>query len=316
MGDQHRFEIASSPHISSGRSNKTIMCLVILALMPNVIVSIYFFKWMALRLYATCCLGCVATEAIGCLIRHKKVTVADGSAVVTGLLLAMILPPSLPIWCALLGCAVAIALSKEIFGGLGQNIFNPALVGRAFLMAAFPAFLTSWTEPVTLEAVTRATPLALSKFEAMRTPMADLFIGNISGSLGETSALAIIIGGVFLLIKKVADWRIPTGFIGAVVIFGGLLNLANPSSFPGLDFQLFAGGLLLGALFMATDPVTSPITKKGRWIFGLGCGILVIIIRAWGGLPEGVMYSILLMNAVTPLINKYTRPRRFGLKRV
>ncbi|NQT46562.1 MAG: RnfABCDGE type electron transport complex subunit D [Candidatus Omnitrophica bacterium] len=314
MDDQDRFEIASSPHASSGRSNRAIMCFVILALMPNAIVSIYFFKWMALRLYAACCLGSVAAETIGCLIRRKKVTAGDGSAVVTGLLLAMVLPPSLPIWCALLGSIVAILLSKEIFGGLGQNIFNPALVGRAFLMASFPALLTSWTKPITLEAVTRATPLALSKFEAIRTPMADLFIGNISGSLGETSALAIIIGGLFLLIKRAADWRIPAGFIGVVILFGGLLNLANPSSFPGVDFQLFAGGLMLGAFFMATDPVTSPITKKGRWIFGLGCGTLVVIIRAWGGLPEGVMYSILLMNAITPLINRYTRPRRFGFK--
>ena len=210
---------------------------------------------------------------------------------------------------------VAIGLGKEIFGGLGYNIFNPALVGRAFLVAAFPASLASWTAPAAIEAATaattRATPLGLMKFEGVTTNLMDLFIGNVPGSLGETSALALIIGGIYLFARKYADWRIPFSYILTVSIFGGIMRALDPSM-PTVLFQILSGGLLIGAIFMATDPVTSPVTKLGRWIFGIGCGLFTIIIRMWSGLPEGVMYAILLMNCLTPIINKLTRPRRFG----
>jgi electron transport complex protein RnfD len=213
---------------------------------------------------------------------------------------------------AALGSVVAIGLGKQIFGGLGFNIFNPALLARAFLMAAFPALLTKWTHPITLNAVTGATPLGLMKFDKVVTPYMDMFLGNIPGSLGETSALAILIGAVYLFARGYADWRIPVGFLATALLLGGAFYLSDSTAYPAPLFHMFGGGMMIGALFMATDPVTTPVTKRGRWIFGIGCGLFVIIIRTWSGLPEGVMYSILLMNCLTPLLNRYTRPRRFG----
>lgn len=295
----------------SGLTTPRIMWGVVIALVPALAASAYFFRYLAVRLVLTCVLSSVITEAVIKKLRGKKITISDGSAVVTGLLLAMILPPSVPVWIAIVGSVIAIGLAKELFGGLGCNIFNPALIGRAFLMAAFPTVLTAWTNPVTLDATTRATPLGLMKFEHVATDTMDLFIGGVSGSLGETSALALIIGGAFLFIKKYADWRIPLSYLITVVIFSGIFNIINPSN-PTALFHILAGGFLLGAIFMATDPVTSPVTKMGRWIFGAGCGIFTIIIRMASGLPEGVMYAILLMNGLTPVINRLTRPRRFG----
>lgn len=285
---------------------------VVVALAPALLAGLYFFKRPAAMLILACITSCVITEAVIRILRGKAVSISDGSAVVTGILLAMILPPSLPLWIAILGSVVAIGLGKELFGGLGYNIFNPALIGRAFLMAAFPTALTTWTNPVTLDAATRATPLGLMKFEHIATNTMDLFLGNISGSLGETSALAIIIGAGFLLIKKYADWKIPLSYLLTVFVFGQILHVINPHLYPAGLFHILAGGLLFGALFMATDPVTSPVTKSGRWIFGIGCGVFTIIIRIWSGLPEGVMYAILLMNGLTPFINRLTKPRRFG----
>lgn len=304
--------ISSSPHMLSKMSVPRIMRGVALALLPAVVASIIFFKLLAVYLILTCVISCVAVEVLIQVIRKKPITVRDGSVVVTGILLALILPPSIPIWAAVLGSLVAVGLGKQLFGGLGFNIFNPALLGRAFLMAAFPTFLTRWTTPFTLEAVTGATPLGLMKFEHVQVPYGSLLLGNVSGSLGEACALAIILGGAYLFIKKYADWRIPLAFVLSASIFGGILYIIKPEAFPAPLFQLLSGGMLIGAIFMATDPVTSPVTKTGRWIFGVGCGILVIIIRTWSGLPEGVMYSILLMNSVTPLLNKYTKPKRFG----
>ena len=292
-----------------------VMWGVAISLVPVVISSVIFFNILAIRLMLTCVLSCVISEAAIQKLRGKKIAIKDGSAVVTGLLLAMVLPPALPVWTAVIGSIVAIGLGKQLFGGLGYNIFNPALLGRAFLMAAFPTLLTKWTSPFTLDAVTQATPLGLMKFSQIKTPYMDLFLGNTAGSLGETAALAILIGGGYLFIKRYAGWRIPLSFIVTASILGGALHAVNPSVFPNAAFHLLSGGLLLGAIFMATDPVTSPVTKKGRWIFGIGCGILVIVIRSWSGLPEGVMYSILLMNGITPLVNRYTKPRRFGAKR-
>lgn len=310
--DTTKFFISVSPHIRDRRNVSNIMWAVILALLPATGCSIYFFRWRAVVLILTCILTCVITEAVCLKLRRKRLSVSDSSAVLTGLLLAMVLPPGLPVWAAVIGAVAAIVLGKQIFGGLGCNIFNPALVGRAFLMAAFPVYMTTWVKPFSLDAVTTATPLGLMKFEHISTPAMQLFLGNVPGSLGETSALALIVGGLYLLIRRYMDWRIPLSYLGTVVVFGGILWLINPQVYPSVGFHLLSGGLMLGALFMATDPVTSPVTKKGRWIFGLGAGILVIIIRIWGGLPEGVMYSILLMNAVTPLINRYTKPKPFG----
>jgi len=195
---------------------------------------------------------------------------------------------------------------------LGHNVFNPALVGRAFLLISFPKFMTSWSNPAGLDAVTTATPLGLVKFDHIQTPALDLLLGRVGGSLGETASLCIIAGSIYLLIRKYMGWRIPLGFLGSVALLGFIFNRVNPSVYPSAAFHLFSGGLMLGAVFMATDPVTTPITKKGRWIFGIGCGLIVIIIRLFGGMPEGVTFSILLMNGATPLLNMITKPKRFG----
>ncbi len=308
------FVISSFPHIFDKRNVPQIMWGVVLALLPAVAASIYFFRQRAVMLILACVFASVITEALFQKIRRKTLTLNDGSAVVTGLLLALVLPATLPLWMAVLGTVVAVSLGKQIFGGLGYNIFNPALIGRAFLMASFPVFLTTYCAPYTLDAISSATPLGLMKFEGIFTPLGNLFLGDVSGSLGETSSLALILGGLYLLYKKYIDWRIPLGLLSTVIVFTAIVWLVEPASNPSPLFHLFSGGLMLGVWFMATDPVTTPITKKGRWIFGAGCGVLLIIIRLWGGLPEGMMYSILLMNAFTPLINRYTKPRVFGGK--
>ncbi len=304
--------ISISPHQREKRSTPKWMRAVIYSLIPTVIASIVFFKLRAFLLIVVCIAAAVLTEAIFQKLRRKPVTIYDGSAILTGLLLALILPPSLPLWAGCLGAVMAIVIGKQIFGGLGHNIFNPALVGRAFLMAAFPVMLTSWIKPGIFDAVSTATPLAVMKFDRVVTPTLHLFIGNTAGSLGETCSLALILGGLVLIIGTKMDWRIPFSFIGTVVVLSGILYLIRPAQYAAPWFHLFSGGLMIGALFMATDPVTSPVTRRGRYIFGFGCGLLVVIIRTWGGLPEGVMYSILIMNAFTPLINRYTVPVQFG----
>jgi electron transport complex protein RnfD len=304
--------ISISPHQKEKRTTAKWMRMVIYALIPTVIASIVYFKLRAFLLIVVCIAGATLSEAIFQKLRRKPVTLYDSSAILTGLLLALILPPSLPLWAGALGAVMAIVIGKQIFGGLGHNIFNPALVGRAFLMAAFPVMLTTWIKPGLYDAVSTATPLAIMKFDKVVTPTLHLFLGNTAGSLGETSAIALILGGILLLVVKAIDWRISFTYIGTVAVLTGILFLVKPAQYATPWFHLFSGGLLIGALFMATDPVTSPITKKGRYIFGFGCGLLVVIIRTWGGLPEGVMYSILIMNAFTPLINRYTVPVQFG----
>ena len=301
-------------------STSKMMYGVCLALIPAVIASVIFFGWRAVILMVVCMSTCVFAEAFFQKLRGKKISVDDGSALLTGLLLAMVVPPNLTAWQAILASIFAIGIGKEIFGGLGCNIFNPALLGRAFLSAAFPTSMTVYTAPFyksmisreSIDALTCATPLGLMKFEGMTTDVWSLFIGNVAGSVGETSALALLIGGIFILIKRYADWRIPVSFIGSVCILGGILHFISPEKYPGILFHLFAGGMMIGALFMATDPVTSPVTRLGKWMFGIGCGVLVIVIRTWGGQPEGVMYAILLMNGLTPVINLATKPRRYG----
>jgi len=305
--------ISPGPHIFEKQSTPKMMRDVLIALLPAMLASLYFFRMRAFILLSVSCVSCVVFETLFQRLMKRKITVFDTSAIVTGVLFAMIAPPSLPFWACILGCLVAIGLAKQLFGGLGSNIFNPALLGRAFLMAAFPAFMTRWNSPITLDAMTEATPLGSVKFgQNMAIDYWNIFIGNTSGSLGETSALALIIGGIYLLIRKTIDWRLPAAYIGTVFVIGFITNLIAPDTYAGGLFHVLAGGLLIGAIFMATEPVTTPVTKMGRWIFGIGCGLITMLIRLWGGLPEGVMYSILLMNAVTPILNRTTRSRRYG----
>lgn len=293
--------ITSSPHVRSQDSVKKIMWSVVLALLPAVFAAVYFFNTRAISVILTAVFGAVLTEYIFQKVRNKKITIEDGSAVLTGLLLALTLPPSIPLWTAFFGSVVAIGLGKQVFGGIGQNPFNPALVGRAFLTAAYPVLMTTWT----VDGVSTATPLSKMKMDGIATDTWQLFIGHIGGSLGETSALALLLGFAYLLYKGYVNWRIPLAMIGSVFL-GTFIFGADPI------FHLFGGGLMIGALYMATDMVSSPTTKAGRWIFGLGAGLLVVVIRLWGGYPEGVMYSILLMNTAVPLIDRYTRPRSLG----
>lgn len=307
----------SSPHLHTTKSVKSIMWSVIIALLPAMTMAIYYFGLPAVWMITTCVVAAVGTEIVMNFMKGEKISIIDGSAVITGILLALTLPPTFRLTSAALGVIVAISLGKHIFGGLGHNIFNPALLGRAFLQASFPVAMTTWSNPITpkfsaIDAVSTATPLGAFKFEKLFTNYSDLLIGNIGGSFGETSAIAILIGGIFLLILKNADWRIPVSILLTVTIFSSIFWFMNPAQYPDPLFHILSGGLLFGAFFMATDMVTSPLTTKGSWIFGIGIGVLVVIIRLFGGLPEGVMYSILLMNGVTPLINRYTRPRVFG----
>jgi len=283
---------------------------VVYALIPAAIASVFFFKYRAIFLILNCVLSSVLTEEVVLRMRKQPSTVKDVSAALTGLLLALILPPSIKWYAASLGSIFAILVGKQIFGGLGVNILNPALIGRAFLMAAYPKMLTTFISPFTIDTISSATPLALRKFSQTITPTIDLFLGNISGSLGETSAICLIIGGLYLLIRKIADWRIPLCVIFTTILISTIFYFINPIN-GSVFFHLFSGGLLIGVFFMATDPVTTPVTKKGRYIFGVGVAAFIMIIRYFGGLPEGTMYAILFFNALTPLINRYTKPRRF-----
>lgn len=310
---QTEFLLRGSPHVHSPLTTRKAMFGVIFALVPAMVASLIFFKLDAVRLYLTCCVFCVASEALVQRFRGRKIAVFDGSALLTGILLAMILPPKLPIYAAAMGSIFAIVLGKQMFGGLGYNIWNPALLGRAFLTAAYPVAMTTWTQPFT-DATTQATPLAAMKYNQVGTPLMDLLTGNISGSLGETSALALILGGLFVVLAGYADWRIATGMLATVFCVTGLRFLAGAEGAASPVFHLLSGGMLIGAFFMATDPVTSPMTKAGRWIFGIGSGALVVLIRVFGGYPEGVMYAILLMNSVRPLLDRWTVPKTFGQK--
>jgi electron transport complex protein RnfD len=309
--------ISSSPHLQAKETIPKVMWQVSLALLPAIFASIYFFRLDAIRVLLVSIITCILSEYLFLKIRRKKTQILNGSCILTGILFALILPPKIPNYAVVIGAFFAIVFGKQIFGGLGYNIFNPALIGRAFLMAAYPVLLTTWSPPVTsgIHSITCATPLGLYKFSHIITSIKDLFFGNVGGSLGETSALALIIGGLYLLIRKIADWRIPLSIITTILLISMITWLINPDKFASPLFHLFAGGLMLGAFFMATDPVTTPITKLGRFTFGIGVGSLVMLIRIRGGLPEGVMYSILIMNGFTPLINRITMPKRFGAKR-
>lgn len=306
MEEERILTVSANPHIKDKDNVNKIMWCVILALLPAAIAGVYFFKINALLIILLSVSSAVVTELIIQAFTKKPVTIKDGSAALTGLLLALILSPTVPWWIPILGSIFAISIGKMVFGGLGHNIFNPALIGRAFLVVSWPALMTKWILP---DGVTGATPLGMLKLEGIKTGYNQLFLGNIGGCIGETSAIALLIGAGFLFYKKVIDWRIPIVYIGTVFVFA-LLFFQDPL------FHILAGGLLIGAFFMATDYVTSPITPNGKLIFGVGCGFLTIILRLFSGYPEGVMFSILLMNAAVPLIERYTKVKPFGYKKV
>ena len=325
-------KITAAPHVRSEESTQRIMWSVVLSLMPVTIAAIWFFGPSALLVILASIAGCLLTER---LFGDRSNSLADGSAMITGLLLGLCLPAGFPLWMAFLGGVFGIGFGKIIFGGLGQNIFNPALLGRAFLQAAFPVAITTWPvraadwwalrgdnfaiplmSPGKADALTGATPLGELKFgdDPVVAPVIDLFLGTTSGSLGETSALLILLGGIYLAFRGHLNWHIPVSILLSVFAFSGVFYALGWSPFSPF-FMLFSGGLMLGAWYMATDMVTSPVTTRGCWIFGISIGLLVVIIRIWGGLPEGVMYAILLMNAMVPFINRATQPRKFGTQK-
>jgi electron transport complex protein RnfD len=304
--------VSSSPHLHSRDDITVAMRDVLIALAPALLVAVYFFRLPAVIVIVSCVAGAYLAELACLRIMKKERIPGEYSAVVTGLLLAFCLPPTLPAWMAALGSIFAVVIAKHLFGGLGCNIFNPALIGRAFLLASFPVAMTTWVTPI--DGLTTASPLGMLKEATGRQlpSIADLFLGNVSGSLGETSALALLIGGLYLLYRGHIDWRIPGSYLGTVFVLTSIIAAVKGLGPDYPLFHMFAGGLFLGAFFMATDWVTSPITKTGRIIFGVGAGILVVLIRLKGAYPEGVCYSILLMNVVTPLIDRYTKARVFG----
>ncbi len=316
------FFVSPSPHFHGGESTRRVMWMVVLALVPALGASLYFFGWKALQLELTAVAAAVLTEALIQKLRGRPVTITDGSAVITGLLLAFNLPVGVPWWLAAVGAVFAIAVAKQAFGGLGHNIFNPALAGRVFVMHSWLTKMTTWSPPRTplysgVDALTYATPLGAAKEAVIQwLPAKDcvwnMFLGNIGGCIGETSALALLLGGIFLLWRGYIRWQTPVAFIGTVALLTWILPPKAGVLAISPICHVLGGGLFLGAFFMATDMVTTPVTARGMLIFGLGCGLLVSVIRLYGGFPEGVCYSILIMNAFTPLIDKFTRPKVFG----
>ena len=324
--------ISTSPHVVKGLSTDTIMKHVVLALMPAAAFGVYVFGTGALLVMLTSTVFAVATEHLLNRWIRKNTTVNDYSAAITGLLLGMCLPPAFPLWMTAIGSAISIALGKFIFGGLGCNVFNPALVGRAFLQAAFPGAITTWTDPFkadrffnvpssvfawpfmspVVDGVSGATPLSAFKFDHVNSQSYDLVMGFCGGSAGETSAVFLLLGGIYLAWRKMLNWRIPVSVLLTVLVFSGTMHFLDATRYPSPVFMLFAGGLMLGAIFMATDMVASPVTSTGVWVYGAIIGILVVLIRLWGGLPEGVMYAILLTNAISPHIDNLIRPRVYG----
>lgn len=317
-----RFIVSSSPHIRSEETVSSIMIDVVVALCPALIAAAYFFGFRAFLITAVSVISCVAAEYIWQKACHKPVTINDWSAVVTGVLLAYNMPVTVPLWMPVIGGFFAIIIVKQLFGGLGHNFMNPALAARAFLLASWPTAMTKWIEPFQkipvlgdVDVVSSATPLAILKgTEAVGQAMPEywqLFVGQIGGCIGETSVIALLLGAIYLLVRKVINWRIPVTFIATVAIFTFVFG--QDGSFAGNAlYHVLSGGLILGAFYMATDYVSSPVTPKGQIIMGIGCGIITSVIRLYGGYPEGVSYSILIMNVVTPLIDRYTTPVKYG----
>jgi electron transport complex protein RnfD len=323
--------LSTAPFLREAATTPRIMREVLLAALLVLAMACWNFGMGALLVAAAATAGAVGTEWL--FSRSETPSrLHDYSALTTGVLLGLTLPPAMPLWMAFLGGVAGIGLGKLIWGGLGQNLFNPALVGRAFLQAAFPTAITTWSQPAApgglfalpkslfaaplmsgqVDALSTATPLGLAKFESQITDLGSLFLGNTAGSLGETSAALLLLCGLWLGARRIFDWRLPASTLLAVALCSGALHLMSPESTPPPSFMLLSGGLLFGAVFMVTDPVTTPTTPRGAWIFGIGVGMLVVLIRLFGGLPEGVMYAILLMNAATPHINRHTQRRPFG----
>lgn len=326
--------IQSSPHISAAASVDSIMFNVVLALLPVCLFAVYEFGIAALLVLFTAVASCVITEHLLCRVSGHSTTVSDWSVVITGLLYGLVLPPSLPLWMVAAGGVIAVGVGKFLFGGLGCNPFNPALVGRAILQAAFPAAMTSWPDvssqafgslpsstlalPLTkpqFDGISAATPLANWKFNQVATDTADLFLGSVSGSTGETSALLILIGGIYLVARRMMSWQIPVAILATVALCSAVLHAIDSDRFAGPLFMMYSGGLMLGAVFMATDMVASPITHLGCIAYGVLIGLLVVVIRVWGGMPEGVMYAILIGNAASPHIDHWIQPRVYGTQR-
>ena len=313
--------VSPSPHIHGSDSISKNMYGVLIALVPAFLVSLYYFGLGALIVTATSVIACVLFEyLIQKFLMKKEPTVCDGSAILTGVMLAFNLPSNLPVWIILIGALAAIGIGKMSFGGLGNNIFNPALVGRVFLLISFPAQMTMWPEVGQLtaytDATTGATVLSLMNEGALdKLPtLVDMLFGKMGGSLGEVSALALLLGLVFMLWKKIITWQIPVSILLTVFVFTGIMHLVNPVQYASPFVHLLSGGLMLGAIFMATDYVTSPMSKNGMLVYGVGIGILTTVIRLFGSYPEGMSFAILIMNAFTPLINSYIKPKHFGGK--
>jgi len=318
--------VSCSPHISERLSTRSVMRDVIIGLSPAMVAAGYYYRKYALILISVCVISSVATEWLCNLIRKRPNSLGDLSAVVTGIILALSLPPKLPIWAAVVGSVFSIAIGKMVFGGLGANIFNPAMVGRTFLTVSFGVLMTSWTVPATIDSAmpaiaqenvmqarTQATPLAWSKLAIKNELGAEIyseehfkaaFTGEVGGSLGETSVIVLLIGGLYLLIRQTINFHIPLAVLLSAFIFAGIAYLIDSYAYVQPLFHLCSGGLLLCAFFIATDPVTAPLTRRGMWIFGIGVGTITMLIRIVGEYPEGVMFSILLMNALTPLIDR------------
>ena len=326
-----KFTISGSPHIQGDESTKKIMYGVVIAMVQTMLFSIYFFGLDAIRVFLIAIAASLFFEwIIQKYLIKGPLTINDGSALVTAILLALNLPSNLPIWMIIIGALVAIGMAKMSFGGLGKNVFNPALVARVFLLVSFPVEMTSWPKPSPItdglaDVITGPTPLGIVKegLGANKT-MSELapelpsytqgLMGEMGGSMGEVSALALLLGGVYMLWKKIITWHIPVSMLLTVAIFSGIFWGVDPEHYADPILHMLTGGMLLGAIFMATDMVTSPMTKGGQLIFGFGVGLLTILIRMWGAYPEGVSFAILIMNATVPLINRGFKPRRFGAK--
>ncbi len=308
---------SSNPHIRNNEDTRSLMLDVIIALMPALAMSVYVFGVTTLISAVVSVAGAVFFEWLYRKLLKKPQTIGDLSAALTGLLLSMVCPPTLPYWMLLVGDFFAIFVVKQLYGGIGKNFLNPALAGRAALVACYASQMTSWAAPRTVDAVTAATPLAMMKageFEALTAQysLSDMFIGLIGGSAGEVSAMMLLIGGLYLIFRRVISWHTPVAYIGTVAVLTFLFPQGN-DALTYMLYNVFGGGLMLGAFFMATDYVTSPVTKEGQLIYGLGCGLLTVFIRCFGSYPEGVCYSILIMNCLVWIIDKYTKPTRFGV---
>ncbi|GAD05660.1 Na+-transporting NADH:ubiquinone oxidoreductase subunit D [Porphyromonas crevioricanis] len=325
---ENKLFISPSPHIHGGDSIGKNMYGVLIALIPAFLVSVYLFGWHSLLITAVSVVACCIVEyVITKYLMGRRPTIFDGSAILTGVLLAFNVPSNLPIWILLLGALVAMGLGKLSFGGIGGNIFNPALVGRVFLLISFPVQMTTWPVPQPLfgaamaDATTGATPLGIAKGVIAGAPgmsadmlpsTLDTLIGLHGGSLGEMAAIALILGGAYMLMRRIITWHIPVSILATAFIFGGIMWLVDPAIYPTPWFHVLTGGMLLGAIFMATDYVTSPMSKKGQILYGCLIGFLTVAIRLFGAYPEGMSFAILIMNGFTPLINTYMKPKRFG----